>query len=934
MLRLSIFVVLYSVAVAVVAAPTARWLSDPVSDRAIPDVLPPDWQGAAGSALHLSMTPGEHRGASFLIVAGPALSDVLPEPLPLVGPEDEQIVATQTDIRIVKHWYQAARGARTENLTPRLIPELLLKDDALVIVEGKKNYLQLTNGELMDISQRGASRERGVIPVELMPVRDAAELQPVAIAEGHNRQYWVTFSVPEDTPAGNYRGSIQVNAGKEAFAELAIELEVLPFELAPSMLVYSIFHKAKLDDKQPEGSVSSELRSNEQYRAELDNMVAHGVTQPNLYQRYNSPEFERALELRQAAGVEQQELFLIGLPAVPGSNGPVPFGFENHVRDTRKKVAKYGVEQLYVWGRDEAKADRLLEQKPVWAFSRELGAKLFVAGYHTTAATGPGNFDLMGPLHDTFVAINPATRGEAERWHSIGKRILSYQNPTGGMERPLTFRQTHGLFLWQMNYDGAMPYAYADSFGNGWNDFDHAKYRDHNFVYPTIDGVIDTLQWEGLREGINDVRYLSTLMEAMEQSDNAALVEEISAWLARLKEQPLARIDFDAVRNTFIGYILALTTNIAEVQSEAAVPAQLAEPLQFVPGYAEMTYVEFSTAERTAVELRYGSSADVSAGSVQSSALMYRHQLALPAMATDKPLFVQLVIEGAATDVLELPRADNLSMQVDLTQTAGIDLLDIELSSASLASTFVDVNNSLLGWWRFSETQGEEAASIAGDASPLELSGDTRWGAGYMGGGLQLDGSGDFAYASDFDTKEGEPVTIEAWVRFNQFALERGVRQGIFTGLYQHQVNNHFYLHGKKALFEVSSLLRVGVWHHIVLTFTRNTASAVLYIDGQPVPVSAQREDELMEPLDGFAVGRSSGFFGGLLAGGTTQFDGAIDEVRVWNRVLSDAEVNAAFGQTSGRYRLAYPTTKNAPPIYKVIGVNLAGASVEETLRP
>ena len=61
-----------------------------------------------------------------------------------------------------------------------------------------------------------------------------------------------------------------------------------------------------------------------------------------------------------------------------------------------------------------------------------------------------------------------------------------------------------------------MPYAYQDSMAFTWNDFDHARYRDHNFTYPTVDGVIDTLAWEGFREGIDDVRYVTTLEDMLE----------------------------------------------------------------------------------------------------------------------------------------------------------------------------------------------------------------------------------------------------------------------------------------------------------------------------------------------------------------------------------------------------------------------------------
>ena len=58
-----------------------------------------------------------------------------------------------------------------------------------------------------------------------------------------------------------------------------------------------------------------------------------------------------------------------------------------------------------------------------------------------------------------------------------------------------------------------MNYAYQHAADDIWNDFDHDRYRDHVFAYPTSDGVIDTVQWEGFREAVDDVRYADKLAE-------------------------------------------------------------------------------------------------------------------------------------------------------------------------------------------------------------------------------------------------------------------------------------------------------------------------------------------------------------------------------------------------------------------------------------
>jgi len=100
-----------------------------------------------------------------------------------------------------------------------------------------------------------------------------------------------------------------------------------------------------------------------------------------------------------------------------------------------------------------------------------------------------------------------------------------------------------------------MTYIYY----HGWNDFSGERYRQHNFVYPTADGVIDTVQWEGYREGIDDLRYWGTLRQAIDEAEKsggkaAALAAQARAFLGMLDVTG----DLYAVRDEMIRWILAL----------------------------------------------------------------------------------------------------------------------------------------------------------------------------------------------------------------------------------------------------------------------------------------------------------------------------------------------------------------------------------------
>jgi hypothetical protein len=149
----------------------------------------------------------------------------------------------------------------------------------------------------------------------------------------------------------------------------------------------------------------------------------------------------------------------------------------------------------------------------------------------------------------------------AAAWHAKGHKIMSYANPQSGFEKPETYRRNYGLVLDYAGYDGGMTFSY---YWFGWNDFNvWPPYRDHMFVYPTVDGVIDTIAWEGYREGIDDLRYLATLRKAISKAEKSAAVPEAKAARAFIENLDVNKADLGVVRNEMIGWILELNKLVA-----------------------------------------------------------------------------------------------------------------------------------------------------------------------------------------------------------------------------------------------------------------------------------------------------------------------------------------------------------------------------------
>jgi hypothetical protein len=85
--------------------------------------------------------------------------------------------------------------------------------------------------------------------------------------------------------------------------------------------------------------------------------------------------------------------------------------------------------------------------------------------------------------------------------------------------------------------------------------------------------------------------------------------------------------------------------------------------------------------------------------------------------------------------------------------------------------------------------------------------------------------------------------------------------------------------------------ISLNAWHHIAYTWQRNTGAADgdirIYLDGQPVGGISTATYGL------FTIDTAR--FAKEINGATRQFEGAADELAIWNRTLSPTEVSAQF---------------------------------------
>ena len=95
-----------------------------------------------------------------------------------------------------------------------------------------------------------------------------------------------------------------------------------------------------------------------------------------------------------------------------------------------------------------------------------------------------------------------------------------------------------------------------------WNDQDTFLYKPMVLAYPISNGLVDTLAWEGFREGIDDMRYATRMLQlahaaaASNDLDRIYAGRKVLMWLSLMDGD---KADLDQVRLEMINWILELT---------------------------------------------------------------------------------------------------------------------------------------------------------------------------------------------------------------------------------------------------------------------------------------------------------------------------------------------------------------------------------------
>lgn len=207
-----------------------------------------------------------------------------------------------------------------------------------------------------------------------------------------------------------------------------------------------------------------------------------------------------------------------------------------------------------------------------------------------------------------------------------------------------------------------------------------------------------------------------------------------------------------------------------------------------------------------------------------------------------------------------------------------------------------------LAHWKFDDGTGTTAIDSEGGHDGT-LTNGPNWIAGQVGDALDFDGVDDAVIVPHSNSLAlTQEMTFTAWVNSNEFGASGPYDLVISKGNVATVYDYYFGTLGDEIIFGFSAggtyqefttsgfNLPTGVWHHIAATFDNSTDTVKLYHDGAEVLSATTTYDPPTNSRDLYIGSSEDG----------ADWDGMLDDVRIYDRVLDFSEIAAIAAEGGG----------------------------------
>lgn len=580
--------------------PLVGWQVWPsTGERIVPASLAP--ATVTNASVDIVSARGVTGSASFALRSAAAFKSLAVVPGSLAAADGSVLPADRLDLRVVKCWFQDANGWFADSRAPGgpvLVPELLLHDDTLVLVDlaARENLVRISPAGATPAYRRiQAASDGGTTPAQagFVAADDAKTLQPLPLAAEETRQFYLTLDVPAAASPGRYHGTLAVVGDGKALGHVELNLRVLDHQLPVACSRFS--GRGSLDGtKVFSGSFPAVVTTAPDRFMTVGNLPPDRVTPASVAFLaaagidYPVLPPSRLADVKTLCGGQMPDALWVAEPGALTSSGqhlPDP----EHAATLAKAALATGVTDVRVFlepplsGAEREAGLKTLEAVDdagarAWVFADDATYRAAAPLIRAPMRRGlPPEFSERReapPAGDPYGNTEYSDTRQAERWHAIGVPYYLCVNLPTGVEDPSLWRRHLGVECFYLGYDGFILPDLTEP-ADPWNDWAAADHRSRTLLYPTQTGFVPTLAWAGVREGVTDARYLSSLRRLADAVryagvDNPLLDIEgrkASMWLEWLDPRVAG---LDTARLDAIAWICRLDAFLAKVSKPAA----------------------------------------------------------------------------------------------------------------------------------------------------------------------------------------------------------------------------------------------------------------------------------------------------------------------------------------------------------------------------
>jgi len=389
--------------------------------------------------------------------------------------------------------------------------------------------------------------------------------RPLNVPEGECRLFWITVKVLPDCRPGTYTRTIAIGARGRKALRIPLQIHVYPFRLnKPPDKRWLLYSDSGLLGNMPEDKLLALLREVAEHGIDgltelpFGNLDLSALSEGKV--GYDPQPLLRWHRLMREAGLRGPHT--IGtfiedqVPARLGIQTDVNREWDERVRDAMRLIARTVVQTLkphgmdwlfYGWDEPGPENIRAIEQYRAW---REGGARTYVTFFQRGTYDAAGQW-MTHPCFSTgLVASQQTAQWAYEQCKKHGQKFFWYGSGCylGQEGRMFPNRYLAGWLFWKTKADGQVSWTFVRPHEDPFNDFDgvavnRVEPKDQCIVYPefaspndyrSIQRIIPTIQWEALREGINDYRYLNTLRNMIAYARKVAPSPKGNRWAQEL----------------------------------------------------------------------------------------------------------------------------------------------------------------------------------------------------------------------------------------------------------------------------------------------------------------------------------------------------------------------------------------------------------------